>query len=443
MRRKNIAKAAGFIVVFLVLFAVASKLVTAPEYLDYQYVAGFYEEPADSLDAVYIGSSGAFTTCVSPIVWGRSGVAVWDYTTNSQPLAAAKGIIEEARRKQPNALFIVFTGTPSMPTIEKIHKLTDYMPLSYAKLKLIHELCEVGDIPMGSRAELYLPMIRYHSRWNNLKKNDFRYELVVDKTCSDKSLFLKTVKDISQDVRVVEEREELPPALNNSLLDLLSYCKQEDINVLFVGPVAALVEEKAAQRNYIKDLCQSWGFPFLDQASLREEFGLDMQQDYYDTGHANIHGALKISAYLSAYLSEHYGFTDKRGDPAYADWDEAYENYADVVAPYVLDVEWDGEPRDAALAAPELAEPEADETKVELSWGGVDGADGYRIYRKSDGAWAPLATVGADVLCYTDEPQEDGTYTYTVIGYRADGNDVCWGRYDYIGVSVEVTAQEG
>lgn len=53
------------------------------------------------------------------------------------------------------------------------------------------------------------------------------------------------------------------------------------------------------------------------------DIGFDYATDLADHAHVNTAGAQKISTDLAAYLAEHYGMPDKRGDAAYAAWDEA------------------------------------------------------------------------------------------------------------------------
>ena len=58
VKRKVALKTSAFVLIFLLLLVSALKLTTCPaDYRNYQWIAGFYEEPADSLDAVYIGGS--------------------------------------------------------------------------------------------------------------------------------------------------------------------------------------------------------------------------------------------------------------------------------------------------------------------------------------------------------------------------------------------------
>ena len=66
---------------------------------------------------------------------------------------------------------------------------------------------------------------------------------------------------------------------------------------------------------------------------------LDLTKDYIEQLHTNIHGSIKISDYICRYLAENYGFTDKRGDPNYASWDEAWDRYSQIIKPYLTEDE--------------------------------------------------------------------------------------------------------
>lgn len=71
-------------------------------------------------------------------------------------------------------------------------------------------------------------------------------------------------------------------------------------------------------------ICAENGVPVLDYNTPGgRDIGFDYATDLADHAHVNTAGAQKISTDLAAYLAEHYGMPDKRGDAAYAAWDEA------------------------------------------------------------------------------------------------------------------------
>ncbi len=61
--------------------------------------------------------------------------------------------------------------------------------------------------------------------------------------------------------------------------------------------------------------------------------------------------------------------------------------------------------------------------RVDISWGNVVGETGYRIERKSTGTWSTVATVGTDVLSYSDTTAVANTqYYYRVASFNLSGD---------------------
>ena len=134
---------------FLLLFSYISKVLTSTwtesgETDYYQQIAGFYKEPAASLDAVYIGASHVYAFFEAPVAWKNQGITVFPFSSGSQPLAAVPFLIQEIKKTQPQALIILnineLTGPPSST---EIHFLTDHMPFSCNKADMLCYLREM------------------------------------------------------------------------------------------------------------------------------------------------------------------------------------------------------------------------------------------------------------------------------------------------------------
>lgn len=441
MKKKYIIKAVAFIVIFAVLFGGLSKIMTYPaDYRNYQWVAGFYEEPDESLDAVYIGSSNCYAFWNPLTAWQEYGIAVYPYATNAQPFAAAKYLIKEARKTQPDAVFIVNINTleDNGLDISSIHHLLDYMPFSLNKLALTRYLAEVGGYSLAESMELYLPIIRYHDRWAELNPEDFQYEVDGFKGASTYSSFLDGISDISDIYITTAEEAECTPELTDLVNDLLDYCDEEQVKVVFVTVPRAESDEALVQKfNAVNSLIASRGYPILNLIDKTDEVGLDLTKDYYNRTHTNIHGAVKFTRYLSEYLIENYQFEDKRGQEAYADWDEAWFRYEQLLSPYLLEIEKDGAFVDVDLEEPEELAAKTDAETVQLLWQAVEKADGYAIYRKTGdgGFWGRIGETSA--LEYVDPEAVQGeAYYYTVVPYYQVDQEKYYGAFSYYGIHV-------
>ena len=73
-------------------------------------------------------------------------------------------------------------------------------------------------------------------------------------------------------------------------------------------------------------LADELGVPFVNMFDVPDL--VDFSTDLYDgVSHLNPDGAVKVTAYLGAWLHENCSLPDRRGDPAYADWDETLREY--------------------------------------------------------------------------------------------------------------------
>ena len=99
MKKSYIIKAVLFALIFILLFAYVSKVVTYPsDYRNYQWIGGFYEEEEESLDAVYIGSSNCYAFWNSMTAWEEYGITVYPYSCNAMSFLATEYLIKETKK---------------------------------------------------------------------------------------------------------------------------------------------------------------------------------------------------------------------------------------------------------------------------------------------------------------------------------------------------------
>lgn len=443
MKVKCAIKIVAFVLIFALAFGVVSKIVTVPQdYRNYQWVAGFYEEPKDSLDAVYVGSSNCYSFWNSMIAWNEYGINVWPYATNGMMFEATEYIIREARKTQPDALYIVNINTLCDPdkNMNRIHWNVDYMPFSFNKMALINRLSDVCGFSLSESMECYIPMIRYHSRWSELQKEDFTYEVDGMKGAPHYNTFLKKSEDVTSQYIVSDEKTTLTDEMQETINSLLDYCDKEEVNVLFVTVPRAEDDENATKIfKAANELLESRGYPTLYLTESLDEMNLDLTTDYYNYRHTNIHGSIKFTRYFSEYLIENYKLEDKRGNKAYSSWDAGWEKYYDTIEPWILDVELDKAHRDYDLQAPTNLQVTKSADLNVLYWEASEGAEFYTVYRKNgdNGAWKAIGECTETI--YEDVELGDAKkVSYRVVPCYNEGSETYYGSFDYNGVSVKV-----
>lgn len=331
-----------FLVIFCFLFHSASSVLVNPDPNEghrlFHWIHDFYDEPEDSLDAVFIGSSAVYGYWLSPVAYEKYGITVWPYSSGGQSLSHAKSIIQNTKRNQKNVLFIISTnGVWEKMSNEAMHSMLDYLPRTMENLLLISDACQIESRSFTESLVFFFPFAQFHNRWSMIQSEDFYYENDGLKGGSRYKDLLSGIDDVSVIFGNTEKRAEINPEMISAVNSLLDYCSQEPEKYLFVTSPWCASEEMRAKVNTVNDMIRARGFPVLNLLECLEETGLAPQTDYYDSAHTNIHGALKITDYLAQYLLSHYDFPEKSG--RYESWDKAYDRYKEFITPYLTEKE--------------------------------------------------------------------------------------------------------
>lgn len=331
---KKIIKIVAGLFIFAVMFFAVQEIVTGAEDLrTAKRLTDFYESEEDTIDVVYIGSSSTYAFWVAPYAWYEYGITVFPYTSQNQSPIVAKYLIEETMKTQPNAKFIInLSSIHSKMNVENFHYLVDNMPNSLTKFKMIRNAASILGYSVSEEMECYFPIIRYHDRWKDLSEYDFEGGSDGYMSGPNYNTFLNKKKDVSGRLNPEDYYEELPKGIENSMKDLLQYIEDEKLKdrVMFViVPQASKKKDQLGRQNAVKDMVEKEGYTVFDMQNKIEEIGLDFKTDYYNRGHCNIHGAIKITSYMSKYLIKEFDLKDKRGDKKYEAWDIAFKKYYD------------------------------------------------------------------------------------------------------------------
>ena len=295
----------------------------------------FYKEEKNSLDAVYIGSSGTDRYWNAPMAYHDYGIAVYPLTTNSQPVAAIKGCIREVLKTQNPEVFIVeirsVRKVVDQITDSTLHQAVEFMKPSFNRLKTTKEIMDFRGYGLAESMEFYIPFIKFHSRWEKIKKTDFvkKYSDLKGTWVGKKASFMRNGMEMiskpTRDQAPVQEKVE------TVLRDLMEFCNENNVKVLFVASPFNVDLEARKEFNYTMDLASQYGFPSIDFNQIYDEVGIDFSHDFYNKEHVNIYGSEKYTRYLSNYLMEHYNMQDKRNDPVYASWEDYYRKYEKII----------------------------------------------------------------------------------------------------------------
>lgn len=332
---KNIIK---FIVFMSIVFALLIILgrVFVPKWTEGEKqgqiytILGFYEIPDDSIDVLFMGDSSIYKS-VSPMqIYEKSGITSYNYSVSSARLYMMYYHLQEVLKTQkPKVVFIdTLTFFYDSKEIEpERRKSFDYLKLSGVKVKMIHD--KVFESDFIDIVSYYLPILRYHGRWNELRSKDF-IELTRDHYSVTKGYL------ISDDYKPnVNGYDYMNPDNRNVVMQdyvkeyfykIIDLCKENNIDVVFLG-----IPDRRAW-NYessvlMQQLADETNTKFLD-LNDKDKYPVDWNTDSEDGGmHFNISGAMKITDYVNDYLIDNYDLPDHRNDSKYDMWNEDLKIY--------------------------------------------------------------------------------------------------------------------
>ncbi len=441
MKYKNCIKSVSFILLFVFLFTGVTRLFTvSADNTEYLWMTGVYDEPDNSLDGVYLGSSNCFAYWNSNAAYKEYGITVYPYACSSQPLIVTEYLIKEVRKTQPNAFFIVNISTLGEKVNDIVmHRLLDYMKFSKNKLELTDYLCELNDLSFEDRIEYYLPMFRYHEKWSELTEKNFDVDVDRMKGANTFKWHLGIVNDFTKKYKTTDEFCDITDGLKQSLNSLLDYCDNEKLQVLFVSVPRAEDSKKIIGKfNTVSKIITERGYPVIDLVNHPEKANIYADTDFYNQKHTNIHGALKFTYYISDYIVNNFKYNKEHSKEIKDSWDSSYNRYLKILDDYVLDFELKSTNRDFTLSPVKKIELDYKSGQVSVLWESIENADGYMIYKKEkDGSWASLGSTTG--LNYSDKNiKSDKSYSYTVVPYSIKNGEKMFGNYLYNGKEITV-----
>ena len=317
----RIIKVCAFILIFAVLFSFATFVLRNKN--EANIVLPFYDEPRDSLDIVFIGSSHLMCGIYPMELYDKYGIASYVFASSAQLLPQSYYQLQEALRYQsPEIVVVDVSGViydTKVGSNEYAHVQIDNMSFSPLKYQAIFDLFEKNEI-----SEYVFNIIRFHSRWKEVTSEDYKKVTSVTKGAY-----------ISTDCTPAEPNAEYPPdykmevypTAEEYLRKIIELCMDEEITpILFNTP--ALEENNSIPRcNTVKDIAAEYGIDFIDLNQMTDEIGFDTASDYRDRYHCNASGAMKVTTYFGDYISQHYDIPDRRGDPDYSEWDRQLASY--------------------------------------------------------------------------------------------------------------------
>ena len=336
---KNVKK----IVSFVVFICMASFLYTRVTYLFREVscsrdtITGFEEE--EKLDVVCIGSSTIVEYYQPLTAWKNYGYTSYAYGTLYGQMELYWRYIDRVLQTQEPELFVVdirMLSTMAEQGYEQgLRFWTDSLPVfSKDRCLSIRDYLNTHTMDGNNdRSTYYFDIAKYHTNGAALASKD-NWQYMNNKGNSDNKGYELSSEHhfFEKPVVTTKEKAELSQLQSQVLYQLLDYCKEKNMNVLFVVCPYIVSEEEQKIYNTAQDIINSYGYDFINFNNYYDEMDLDFSSDMKNINHVNCIGAEKYTNFLADYIFRTYNISSHVGDSSYIDWDENSDIFSEELA---------------------------------------------------------------------------------------------------------------
>lgn len=356
--KKIIIKSICFFLVFCCLFYIVQEVVRhkwgAIESLEYRN-QDYLTEPEGSIDVLFMGTSAVLTDITPMIIWRESGITAVNFgTSTNSPLPIYYQLKFALETQTPKVVVLDFNNLNWDARADVLmdyevtsRRVVDTLPSWKLRYEMIRDICK--DSPNQNILTYFFPLFEYHDRWNQLAREDFlgpenTYKPYLKGALFDQSGLLA---DFTYDPGNMFDVDVEPLPVDEYswkwYSKIIDVCKEKGIQVAAIClPVEVSTDSEGVYRSYktLETMCADNGIPYynLNRPEIWWKLGITKEADFYNGGHMNWHGSIKISNYMAKRLQEDFGLTDHRGDEAYGKWnsywDEFYADYGPQLAEF-------------------------------------------------------------------------------------------------------------
>lgn len=294
-----------------------------------KYSAFFADE--QGFDVFFMGTSRMMDAIAPMELWRDYGVTSYNLANSSEVLDVTEQVLDLALDVHvPKVamidVFYVSHAVDEVWTYSYRHLFFDEVPLSYAKFEAVR-----ATLPKDQWLEFMMPFSLYHGRWEEMLSGGV--ERMVECEPFMMGGELRAGHSVPREYERTNQMSESEQPGFDALRRIAALCRENGVEPVFVALPGFALKEEQMEMNAVTRVADELGVTFLNLFDV--EGLVDPQQDCYDyLGHANPSGTSKVTAYIGKWLTENYALEDKRGQEAYAYWDEnlaRYEAYRDDV----------------------------------------------------------------------------------------------------------------
>ncbi len=328
------------IVVFLAVLTFATLLLEpkyATDLVEGSMISQYYDEYGGH-DVIFIGDCEVYANFSPMEMYRADGITAYVRGTPQQMIWQSYYVLRETFNYETPQIVVLnvnsmrYSDTSQIDNPESYNRLTiDRMRWSSEKIGIILRSMTEDETFLS----YVFPILRYHSRFDELTEEDFTY-------------LFKTKANTYNGFLV---HKEINPVENLPAKRVLPDYSFDDIDWAYLDMIRELCEEHGTELILIKapsqypywydeyneqivEYAEEYGLAFYNFLEYVDEIGIDYSTDTYDAGlHLNLYGAVKLSDFFADILAQNHGVTDHRDDwEVAAVYDEKLRIYDEAIA---------------------------------------------------------------------------------------------------------------
>ena len=295
----------------------------------------FYDEPADSYDVLFFGSSTVYTAINPVVLFQQSGIRSYNLARPEQSISLSYYYMQEAVKYQKPKLIVLdlyaFFFYGDYP--DDINPAGGVTAASLEGMKLSEVKRSAVKATVADKSEwndYLLPWFSAHNDWETgLGESSYK---------ADESEFLGYVPVYSYEDKELAAAqnpysETWASKLNNAniayLTKIISFCNKNDIELLLIKtPQVPDWNYTVNSRIGLRNFAEEEHIAILDFNGNEEFDGvMDYSRDFSDGTHMSVYGAQHFSAALAKYIAANYDIEDIRGTDEAGSWEKLAEKY--------------------------------------------------------------------------------------------------------------------
>lgn len=322
------------ILVCVVLYLLQRLLV--PKYVDDivegAFVAEYYREPNKEFDVVFLGDCEVYENFSPLVLWEEHGINSYIRGSAEQYIWQSYYLLEDTLRYHKPE--VVVFNIQSLQFNESQSEAYNRMSIEGMKWSA----SKVGAINASMKEEEHFieyvfPLLRYHSRWNELKPTDLEY-MFKTKKVTHNGYYMRIDTMPAGDVPPGRPLADYTFGDKAMLfLDKIrTLCEENDIKLLCIKAPSLYPEWYQEYEEQVEEYMEEHDLPYINFLEIQGETGIDYTTDTYDGGlHMNLSGAEKLAHYIGPVLRD-MGVPDRRGDKEIASrWEENKARYTEEI----------------------------------------------------------------------------------------------------------------